>query len=89
MDILKQCYIIQGKRTIPLLEWIERRYDVDSYHELAVSKIDHIEGLYGLYIMFPGEPMGIIKDIETSTELMCIELPKHKVPITYLIFNKK
>ncbi|PTB95894.1 nucleotidyltransferase [Marivirga lumbricoides] len=82
--ILDFCYVPQGQGSISLEEFLESKQLDQS--ECGLSKIPHMQEMYGLYV---GDPSfkGIVGK-ETANEVALSSIPKGIEPIAIMSFNK-
>lgn len=86
--IMEFCYIIEGYKSRPLLDWLDEK-GID-HKTCGLTAVPHTRELYALFTSSPKEiPFtGLIKKDEGSTDLALSSIPKGRTPEGLLSFNK-
>lgn len=87
-SILHFCYVINGKSSRPLLEWLaENDYKQEN---CGLAKINHMKDLYGLYYQ-EDQDLGFkgVMHKDNANEVALSSIPKELQPKTFLSFNKE
>jgi hypothetical protein len=83
--ILSFCYVLEGKKSIPLLDYLQSNQLAQK--NCGLAKVPNMKNIYGL---FYGEDFGfsgIVKK-ENSNEVSLSSIPKELQPKTFLYCNK-
>jgi len=86
-SILDFCYVVQGQKSISLLQWLQ----INNYQQekCGLVNIDHMNDIYAVFYDSTGELKfkGIMHK-ETSNEVSVSSVPKGLTPSAILSFNR-
>jgi uncharacterized protein len=94
--VLDFCYVLdlETAKSVVFNEWLEgfrkeiyKGEDL-SYKNFGLSSIDHSRDLYAMYVMWEDEYAGIVSDPEKANDVQLISIPKDRLMVAYLSFNK-
>ncbi|MCK9545046.1 MAG: hypothetical protein M0R03_23770, partial [Novosphingobium sp.] len=86
--VLDFCYILEDGGSVPLIEWISRKYKSLTHKDFALAKVDHAHDTYVMYKMKKGEPSGIVSDTRKANDIQLFSIPKENKLVGYMTFNK-
>ncbi|GAB3648909.1 hypothetical protein GCM10027594_24320 [Hymenobacter agri] len=89
-SVLDFCYVTAGAGAQPATDWLGRRgYEAA---QCGLANVPHLNDLYALFIdVTPGRPLGyrgLVRDAETSQDVLLSAVPKGEEPMAYLSFNR-
>jgi hypothetical protein len=89
-SVLDFCYVTAGAGAQPAADWLARRgYEAA---QCGLANVPHLTDLYALFIdAAPGRPLGyrgLVRDAETSQDVLLSAVPKGEEPVAYLSFNR-
>ena len=89
-SVLDFCYVTAGAGAQPVAAWLARKG-----HEAAqcgLANVPHLTDLYALFVDATPEPRhgyrGLVRDPETSQDVLLSAVPKGEEPVAYLSFNR-
>ncbi|GAA4047940.1 hypothetical protein GCM10022409_37850 [Hymenobacter glaciei] len=89
-SVLDFCYVTAGAGAQPAPDWLAR-YGYDT-SQCGLANVPHLTDLYALFIdATPGRPLGyrgLVRDPETSQDVLLSAVPKGEEPVAYLSFNR-
>ncbi|GAB2869105.1 DNA polymerase beta superfamily protein [Hymenobacter ruber] len=89
-SVLDFCYVTAGAGAQPATDWLARH----SYEtaQCGLANVPHLTDLYALFIdATPGRTLGyrgLVRDAETSQDVLLSAVPKGEEPVAYLSFNR-
>ncbi|MBH8569567.1 nucleotidyltransferase domain-containing protein [Microvirga sp. STS02] len=89
-SVLDFCYVTAGAGAQPATEWLARQgYETA---QCGLANVPHLTDLYALFIdATPGRTLGyrgLVRDAETSQDVLLSAVPKGEEPVAYLSFNR-
>jgi predicted nucleotidyltransferase len=89
-SVLDFCYVTVGAGAQPASTWLARHgYEAG---QCGLAKVPHLTDLYALFVdATPGLThgyRGLVRDPETSQDVLLSAVPKGEVPAAYLSFNR-
>ncbi|HEX8326510.1 MAG TPA: nucleotidyltransferase domain-containing protein [Hymenobacter sp.] len=89
-SVLDFCYVTAGAGAQPVDAWLSRHgYAAE---QCGLVNVPHLTDLYALFVDATPERncgyRGLIRDPETSQDVLLSAVPKGEVPIAYLSFNR-
>lgn len=89
-SVLDFCYVTVGAGAQPATDWLARRgYEAA---QCGLANVPHLTDLYALFVdAAPGRPLGyrgLVRDAETSQDVLLSAVPKGEEPVAYLSFNR-
>lgn len=89
-SVLDFCYVTAGAGAQPATDWLTRNdYEAS---QCGLANVQHINDLYALFIdATPGRALGyrgLVRDAETSQDVLLSAVPKGEEPAGYLSFNR-
>lgn len=93
-SVLDFCYIITTGGSKLFKEWLEswnKNAHIPETHEyFGLAAINHTRDLYAMYFDIDGKEKGwgIVSDEKISNDVKLTSIPKGKIPVAYLSFNK-
>ena len=89
-SVLDFCYVTAGAGAQPAADWLAR-YGYEA-GQCGLSNVPHLTDLYALFIdASPGRALGyrgLVRDAETSQDVLLSAVPKGEEPVAYLSFNR-
>jgi predicted nucleotidyltransferase len=89
-SVLDFCYITVGAGAQPAETWLTRNGLTSS--QCGLANVPHLTDLYALFIdRSPERPLsyrGLVRDPETSQDVLLSAVPKGEEPVAYLSFNR-
>ncbi|SHK70491.1 DNA polymerase beta superfamily protein [Hymenobacter psychrotolerans] len=89
-SVLDFCYVTVGAGAQPAATWLERRGYTAS--QCGLSNVNHLHDLYAVFVDETPERRhsyrGLVRDPETSQDVLLSAAPKGEVPVAYLSFNR-
>jgi hypothetical protein len=89
-SVLDFCYVTVGAGAQPVLSWLDRHGYRAS--RCGLTKVPHLTDLYALFMDTTPEERfgyrGLVRDPETSQDLLLTAIPKGEAPVAYLSFNR-
>lgn len=89
-SVLDFCYVTVGAGAQPVATWLERRGYTSS--QCGLSNVNHLNDLYAVFVDETPEQRhhyrGLVRDPETSQDVLLSAVPKGEVPVAYLSFNR-
>jgi len=83
-NVLDFCYILEDSgMSVPFPEWTS----IDQFN-YGLAKIDHAHDIYAMYNIAYEGGNGIVSDPETANDVQLSSIPKGKILVAYLTFNK-
>ena len=84
------CYVTAGAGAQPVTAWLARHgYEAG---QCGLAKVSHLTDLYALFVdATPGRALGyrgLLRDEETSQDVLLSAVPKGEEPVAYLSFNR-
>jgi hypothetical protein len=89
-SVLDFCYVTVGAGAQPVSTWLSRHgYEAT---QCGLTNVPHLSDLYALFV----DPMperyhgyrGLVRDPETSQDVLLSAVPKGEAPVAYLSFNR-
>ncbi|MBD2766780.1 nucleotidyltransferase domain-containing protein [Hymenobacter sp. BT664] len=89
-SVLDFCYVTVGAGAQPVATWLARQgYEAA---RCGLAKVPHLTDLYALFVDATPERghgyRGLVRDPETSQDVLLSAVPKGEVPVAYLSFNR-
>ena len=89
-SVLDFCYVTAGAGARPATDWLARHgYEAS---QCGLANVPHLNDLHALFIdATPGRTRGyrgLVRDAETSQDVLLSAVPKGEVPVAYLSFNR-
>ncbi|RZL16339.1 MAG: nucleotidyltransferase, partial [Hymenobacter sp.] len=89
-SVLDFCYVTVGAGAQPVTTWLSWQ-GVDG-QQCGLANVPHLTDLYALFIdRAPGRPLGyrgLVRDPDTSQDVLLSAVPKGEEPAAYLSFNR-
>ncbi|AIZ65448.1 nucleotidyltransferase (plasmid) [Hymenobacter sp. DG25B] len=89
-SVLDFCYVTVGAGAQPVEKWLQRQGLSPS--QCGLANVPHLTDLYALFVDgdHPGAKgyRGLLRDAETSNDVLLSAVPKGEVPAAYLSFNR-
>ena len=89
-SVLDFCYVTAGAGAQPATDWLARHGHEPS--QCGLANVPHLNDLYALFIdASPGHILGyrgLVRDAETSQDVLLTAVPKGEEPVAYLSFNR-
>lgn len=89
-SVLDFCYVTVGAGAQPVATWLAR-HGYESA-QCGLANVPHLTDLYALFIdPTPEKPLqyrGLVRDAETSQDVLLSAVPKGEEPVAYLSFNR-
>ncbi|GAB2792885.1 putative nucleotidyltransferase [Hymenobacter luteus] len=89
-SVLDFCYVTVGAGAQPVEQWLARQGLQAA--QCGLAKVSHLTDLYALFVdADPAAPKGyrgLLRDAETSNDVLLSAVPKGEVPVAYLSFNR-
>ncbi|MDO7876046.1 nucleotidyltransferase domain-containing protein [Hymenobacter sp. ASUV-10] len=89
-SVLDFCYVTVGAGAQPVSTWLGRHgYDAA---QCGLANVPHLSDLYALFVDLTPERRhgyrGLVRDTDTSQDVLLSAVPKGEEPVTYLSFNR-
>jgi len=89
-SVLDFCYVTVGAGAQPVAAWLEQRgYTVS---QCGLSNINHLNDLYAVFVDETADRRhgyrGLVRDPDTSQDVLLSAIPKGEEPVAYLSFNR-
>jgi hypothetical protein len=89
-SVLDFCYVTVGAGAQPVATWLERRGYTG--RQCGLANVNHLNDLYAVFVDETPEQRhnyrGLVRDPETSQDVLLSAVPKGEVPVAYLSFNR-
>jgi len=89
-SVLDFCYVTVGAGAQPVATWLDRRGYTAS--QCGLSNVNHLNDLYAVFVdATPDQHLsyrGLVRDPETSQDVLLSAIPKGEEPVAYLSFNR-
>ncbi|WP_310395230.1 DNA polymerase beta superfamily protein [Hymenobacter sp.] len=89
-SVLDFCYVTAGVGAQPVAAWLARKGYEPA--QCGLANVPHLTDLYALFIdATPGRAhgyRGLVRDPETSQDVLLSAVPKGEEPVAYLSFNR-
>ena len=89
-SVLDFCYVTAGAGAQPATDWLARHGHEPG--QCGLANVPHLNDLYALFIdAAPGRPLGyrgLVRDADTSQDVLLSAVPKGEEPVAYLSFNR-
>ena len=89
-SVLDFCYVTVGAGAQPVATWLARHGYVAV--QCGLANVPHLNDLYALFVDTAPEQAcgyrGLVRDAETSQEVLLSAVPKGGEPVAYLSFNR-
>ncbi|SFP95456.1 DNA polymerase beta superfamily protein [Hymenobacter arizonensis] len=89
-SVLDFCYVTAGAGAQPVAAWLARKGLEAS--QCGLANVPHLTDLYALFVdATPGRQhgyRGLVRDPETSQDVLLSAVPKGEEPVAYLSFNR-
>ncbi|AII53591.1 DNA polymerase beta superfamily protein [Hymenobacter sp. APR13] len=89
-SVLDFCYVTVGAGAQPVATWLERRGYLPT--QCGLANVNHLHDLYALFVDETPDGRhgyrGLLRDAETSQDVLLSAVPKGEVPVAYLSFNR-
>lgn len=89
-SVLDFCYVTAGAGAQPATDWLARHGHEAA--QCALANVPHLTDLYALFIdATPDRTLGyrgLVRDPETSQDVLLSAVPKGEEPVAYLSFNR-
>ncbi|WP_245328237.1 DNA polymerase beta superfamily protein [Hymenobacter aquaticus] len=89
-SVLDFCYVTVGAGAQPADKWLSRQGYAAA--RCGLANVPHLTDLYALFVDLAEVPTlgyrGLVKDAETSNDVLLSAVPKGEVPVAYLSFNR-
>jgi predicted nucleotidyltransferase len=89
-SVLDFCYVTVGAGAQPVATWLARQTIEPA--QCGLVNVTHLTDLYALFIdRSPARPLGyrgLVRDPETSQDVLLSAVPKGEEPVAYLSFNR-
>ena len=89
-SVLDFCYVTAGAGAQPAAEWLARHGHEPG--QCGLANVPHLTDLYALFVdATPRCPLGyrgLVRDAETSQDVMLSAVPKGEEPVAYFSFNR-
>ncbi|WP_022824831.1 DNA polymerase beta superfamily protein [Hymenobacter norwichensis] len=89
-SVLDFCYVTVGAGAQPVATWLERRGYQAS--QCGLANVNHLNDLYAVFVDDTPEQRhnyrGLVRDPETSQDVLLSAVPKGETPVAYLSFNR-
>jgi predicted nucleotidyltransferase len=89
-SVLDFCYVTVGAGAQPAETWLARNGLTSS--QCGLANVPHLTDLYALFVDYsPEQPLGyrgLVRDPETSQDVLLSAVPKGEEPVAYLSFNR-
>jgi len=89
-SVLDFCYVTVGAGAQPVTSWLAR----EGYEsaQCGLTNVPHLSDLYALFVDVTPERIyhyrGLVRDPETSQDVLLTAVPKGEEPVAYLSFNR-
>ncbi|MFD2717864.1 DNA polymerase beta superfamily protein [Hymenobacter monticola] len=89
-SVLDFCYVTVGAGAQPVAAWLARKgYDMA---QCGLANVPHLSDLYAMFVDAMPERhhgyRGLVRDPETSQDVLLSAVPKGEEPVAYLSFNR-
>jgi hypothetical protein len=89
-SVLDFCYVTVGAGAQPVSTWLHRQgYEAA---QCGLANVPHLSDLYALFVdQTPGRGhgyRGLVRDADTSQDVLLSAVPKGEPPVAYLSFNR-
>ena len=89
-SVLDFCYVTVGAGAQPVAMWLDRKNVAAG--QCGLANVPHLTDLYALFIDTTPERAhgyrGLVRDPDTSQDVLLSAVPKGEAPVTYLPFNR-
>ncbi|MCA8830618.1 DNA polymerase beta superfamily protein [Hymenobacter pini] len=89
-SVLDFCYVTVGAGAQPVATWLERRGYAAA--QCGLANVNHLNDLYAVFVDETPEQRhgyrGLVRDAETSQDVLLSAVPKGEEPVAYLSFNR-
>lgn len=88
--MLDFCYVTVGAGAQPVATWLDRKNVVAA--QCGLVNVPHLVDLYALFVDATPEQAhsyrGLVRDLDTSQDVLLSAIPKGGAPVAYLSFNR-
>ncbi|MFC6223969.1 DNA polymerase beta superfamily protein [Hymenobacter artigasi] len=89
-SVLDFCYVTVGAGAQPVAAWLARQGYTAA--QCGLANVPHLTDLYALFVDAAPEAAcgyrGLVRDTETSQDVLLSAVPKREEPVAYLSFNR-
>ncbi|RSK24216.1 DNA polymerase beta superfamily protein [Hymenobacter metallilatus] len=89
-SVLDFCYVTVGAGAQPVATWLARRGLQPG--QCGLANVNHLHDLYALFVDETPDRRhgyrGLLRDAETSQDVLLSAVPKGEMPVAYLSFNR-
>lgn len=89
-SVLDFCYVTVGAGAQPVSTWLAR-HDYDAA-QCGLANVPHLSDLYALFVdLTPARQQGyrgLVRNADTSQDVLLSAVPKGEAPVAYLSFNR-
>ena len=89
-SVLDFCYVTVGAGAQPVTMWLDRKNVAAG--QCGLANVPHLTDLYALFVDATPERAhgyrGLVRDPDTSQDVLLSAVPKGEAPVTYLSFNR-
>jgi hypothetical protein len=89
-SVLDFCYVTAGAGAQPVAGWLARKSYLAG--QCGLTKVPHLTDLYALFVDATPERQhgyrGLVRDADTSQDVLLSAVPKGEEPLAYLSFNR-
>ena len=89
-SVLDFCYVTVGAGAQPVATWLARHGYAAA--QCGLANVPHLNDLYALFVDVASEQprgyRGLVRDAETSQDVLLSAVPKGEEPVAYLSFNR-
>lgn len=89
-SVLDFCYVTVGAGAQPVETWLANQGIAPA--QCGLAKVPHLTDLYALFVDATSDQAlayhGLVRDAETSQDVLLSAVPKGEMPVVYLSFNR-
>lgn len=89
-SVLDFCYVTVGAKAQPVATWLARHGHAPE--QCGLANVSHLADFYALFVDITPERSkayrGLVRDPETSQDVLLSAVPKGEEPVAYLSFNR-
>ena len=89
-SVLDFCYVTAGAGAQAATDWLARHGS--EARQCGLANVPHLTDLYALFVdATPGRALGyrgLVRDVDTSQDVLLSAVPKGEEPVAYLSFNR-
>jgi len=97
-NVLDFCYILVDGASVPFNKWVKNNFVNLNYKDFGLANIEHAHDVYAMYRTYgtdnypdmdePDKEFGIVSDPKTANNVQLVSIPKDRMIVAYLTFNK-